>query len=94
MPSTQGLLSVGVPPQPSWFLHLKIAILALSLIILALAAWAVATLGDVARYGASGAGGFMIFVVWPSCLLVFFFFFLLRSCRCVITRPAGLERLT
>ncbi|KAK4134744.1 hypothetical protein BT67DRAFT_449617 [Trichocladium antarcticum] len=57
----QGLMAKGVPPQPLWLLYIKIAILALSLIILALAAWHLSLFGGYAYYG-SGAGGMDIFV--------------------------------
>lgn len=55
-------MAKGVPPQPLWLLYIKIAILALSLIILALAAWHLSLFGGYAYYG-SGAGGMDIFVV-------------------------------
>lgn len=52
----QGLVATGVPPQPLWLLYIKIAILVLSLIVLALAAYSL-SLFPV------GAGGFDIFIV-------------------------------
>lgn len=63
--SGQGLIAKGVPPQPLWLLYIKIAILVLSLILLALAAWAISLIEGytgVAGSG-SGAGGLVIFVV-------------------------------
>ncbi|KAH6634615.1 hypothetical protein B0J18DRAFT_25940 [Chaetomium sp. MPI-SDFR-AT-0129] len=54
----QGLVATGVPPQPLWLLYIKIAILVLSLIVLALAAYSL-SLFPV------GAGGFDIFIaIW------------------------------
>jgi hypothetical protein len=53
--SGQGLIAVGVPPQPLWLLYIKLAILVLSLITLALAAYAL-SLWPV------GAGGMDIFI--------------------------------
>jgi hypothetical protein len=52
----QGLIAVGVPPQPLWLLYIKIAILVFSLIVLAIAAYALSL-------NPYGAGGFNIFVV-------------------------------
>jgi hypothetical protein len=64
----QGLLGKGVPPQPLWLLYIKIAILVLSLIILALAAWNLSLFGGYsAYYGGGGAGGMDIFVVSVLC---------------------------
>jgi hypothetical protein len=60
---TQGLMQKGVPPMPSWLFFIKIAILVLSLIILALAAWSISIFGSytgVYYYG-SGSGGLLIF---------------------------------
>jgi len=51
-----GLVATGVPPQPLWLLYIKIAILVLSLIILAIAAYALSI-------WPFGAGGLDIFVV-------------------------------
>ncbi|KAK4683237.1 hypothetical protein QC764_123340 [Podospora pseudoanserina] len=65
--STQGLLAKGVPPQPLWLLYIKIAILVLSLVTLALGAWAVSIFGGYAGgYGGpTGAGGLVIFTaIW------------------------------
>jgi hypothetical protein len=52
----QGLIAVGVPPQPLWLLYIKIAILVLSLVVLAISAYA----HSICPYG---AGGLNIFVV-------------------------------
>jgi hypothetical protein len=52
----QGLIAVGVPPQPLWLLYIKIAILVLSLVVLALSAYAL----SIWPYG---AGGMNIFIV-------------------------------
>jgi hypothetical protein len=52
----QGLIAVGVPPQPLWLLYIKIAILVLSLVVLAISAYALSL-------GPYGAGGLNIFVV-------------------------------
>lgn len=52
----QGLVATGVPPQPVWLLYIKIAILVLSLVVLALSAYSL-SLFPV------GAGGFDIFIV-------------------------------
>ena len=35
----RGLIAVGVPPQPLWLLFIKIAILVLSIVVLALGAY-------------------------------------------------------
>ncbi|KAL2255644.1 hypothetical protein VTK26DRAFT_2959 [Humicola hyalothermophila] len=51
---TQGLMATGVPPQPVWLLWIKIAILVLSLIILALAAWVLSLFDGYLRGGAPG----------------------------------------
>ncbi|KAK4236032.1 hypothetical protein C8A03DRAFT_17280 [Achaetomium macrosporum] len=55
----QGLVAVGVPPQPLWLLYVKIVILVLSLIVLALAAYALSLTGD--WYGGH-PGGMDIFI--------------------------------
>ena len=62
--SANGLVAKGVPPQPLWLLYIKIAILVLSLILLAMGAWAVSIFGsDGYGYAYSGgAGGMVIFV--------------------------------
>jgi hypothetical protein len=55
----QGLLAVGVPPQPLWLLYVKLAVLVISLIVLAIAAYALSL-------WPGGAGGMDIFVVRAS----------------------------
>jgi hypothetical protein len=55
----QGLVAVGVPPQPLWLLYIKIAILVISLIVLALSAYSLSLLPV-------GAGGMDIFIVRAS----------------------------
>ena len=62
MVQTSGLTAKGVPPQPAFLFYIKIAILVLSVIILALAAWVLSLVGGYIGYGAGGAG-YMIFVV-------------------------------
>jgi galactokinase/mevalonate kinase-like predicted kinase len=48
-------------------MYIKIAILVLSLIVLALAAYSLSLFGSYAGYvGGTGAGGFLIFVVCPT----------------------------
>ncbi len=62
----QGLTSRGVPPTiPPFLLYIKIAIMGLSLVILALSAWSIAILNSWDDYfgGYSGVGGLLIFVV-------------------------------
>lgn len=54
----KGLMAKGVPPQPAWLLYIKIAILVLSVIILALSAYACSLV-----YWASGVPAYMIFIV-------------------------------
>ena len=62
--SARGLTAKGVPPQPRWLLYLKIAILVLSLVVLALAAYSISLFGSYyGIVGGTGAGGFLIFVV-------------------------------
>ncbi len=60
-----GLLAKGAPPQPIWLTYMRYAILGLSLVILAIAAYGVAILGGGCYLGYcySGAGGLVIFVV-------------------------------
>ena len=58
-----GLLQRGVPKgQPKWMFFIKIAILVLSLIILALAAYSISLFSSFIGYYGSGAGGLLIFV--------------------------------
>lgn len=62
--SARGLTAKGVPSQPRWLLYLKIAILVLSLVVLALAAYSISLFGSYyGLVGGTGAGGFLIFVV-------------------------------
>ncbi|KAK4183045.1 hypothetical protein QBC35DRAFT_131515 [Podospora australis] len=69
MSSAHGLIARGVPPQPLWLLYIKIAILVLSLILLAMGAWAVSIFSG-GWYGYSGgAGGMVIFVTIFSFLV-------------------------
>ncbi|KAK3307452.1 uncharacterized protein B0T15DRAFT_501953 [Chaetomium strumarium] len=55
----QGLISVGVPPQPLWLLYIKIVILVLSLIVLALSGYALSISGP---HPAGHPGGLNIFI--------------------------------
>jgi hypothetical protein len=59
----QGLVAVGVPPAPVWLLYVKIAILVLSLIVLALGAYSLSLYGGYGYYVGGGAGGLDIFIV-------------------------------
>jgi len=63
--TTQALLARGVPANlPPVLLYLKIAILALSLIILAVSAYAISLFNSwVGYYGGNGVGGLNVFVV-------------------------------
>lgn len=54
----QGLIAVGVPPQPLWLLYIKLAILILALIVLALGAYAVSLL----PFTTGGSGAMDIFI--------------------------------
>ncbi len=57
--TTQGLMGKGVPETaPKFLLFIKIAIIVLSVIVLALAAYATSV-----SYGTVGIGGLVIFVV-------------------------------
>lgn len=60
--SAHGLVARGLPPWPAWLLYVKIAILVLSLIVLALAAWAISIAGGWV-YGTTGAAGLLVFAV-------------------------------
>lgn len=66
MAQTSGLTARGVPPQPVFLFYIKIAIIVLSVIILALSAWSISISGGGYYLGAP-AGAFMIFVV---CILL------------------------
>ncbi|KAB5577901.1 hypothetical protein GE09DRAFT_1260788 [Coniochaeta sp. 2T2.1] len=64
MPSTKGLMEKGVPPQARWLLYMKIAILVLSLIVLAVAAYSLSLFGSYyGLAGSTGAGGYLIFTI-------------------------------
>ncbi|CAK7225035.1 hypothetical protein SCUCBS95973_005724 [Sporothrix curviconia] len=61
-----GLLAVGVPATlPAFVFHLRIAIVGLSVVILALAAFAISVFGSYGGYlgGYTGVSGLLIFVV-------------------------------
>ncbi len=65
-----GITGKGVPPnQPPWLLYVKIAIIALSLVIMALAAWSLSIFNAYAGFVgySGGVGGLIIFVVRNSC---------------------------
>lgn len=58
----KGLVAVGIPPAlPRWLLYVQGAIMVLSIIVLALSAYAISLLGDGYYYG--GAPGYLIFLV-------------------------------
>jgi len=60
-----GLLANGAPAVPVWVTMIRYAIVGLSVIILGLAAWSLAIVGEYgALYGAS-SGGMVIFAVRP-----------------------------
>lgn len=62
--SARGLTAKGVTPQPHWLLFVKIAILVLSLVVLALAAYSLSLFGSYeGLIGGTGVGGYLIFVV-------------------------------
>lgn len=56
----QGLVAVGVPPQPLWLLYIKIAILVISLVVLALSAYSL----SVFPIGAGGMDIFLAIFSW------------------------------
>ncbi|KAH8680963.1 hypothetical protein BX600DRAFT_428937 [Xylariales sp. PMI_506] len=56
----QGLISQGVPPLPRWLLFVKGAIILLSVIVLALAAYAMSLYSGLLIYS-GGAPGYLIF---------------------------------
>jgi hypothetical protein len=59
----RGLTAPGVPPLPAWLLYIKGAIFLLSIIILALSAYAISLYnGLLTFYYSSGAPGFLIFL--------------------------------
>ncbi|KAK4100220.1 hypothetical protein N658DRAFT_507961 [Parathielavia hyrcaniae] len=57
---SQGLLAVGVPPQPLWLLYIKIAVFVLSIIILALGAYSLSI--TAGYYPGGDPGGLDVFV--------------------------------
>jgi len=59
--AAKGLVARGVPTLPKWYIYIVGAIILLSLIILALAAYAQSLSGDY--FYDSGVSGFFIFVV-------------------------------
>jgi hypothetical protein len=67
----QGLTARGAPAnQPPFLFYLKIAILVLSFIILAMAAWSIAIFNSWVGYlGGNGVGGLVIFVVIKTWLI-------------------------
>lgn len=58
----RGLVAVGNLPLPKWLLIVKCVIIFLSVIILALSAYALSLSGTYYRY-TGGAPGFLIFLV-------------------------------
>ncbi|KAI1635384.1 hypothetical protein F4809DRAFT_453196 [Biscogniauxia mediterranea] len=60
---TNGLVAHGAPPLPRYVLYLEAAIILLSIIILALAAYGISLYGNGEYYYSSGVPGFLIFVV-------------------------------
>ena len=74
-----GLLAVGVPAgQPAFIFYLRIAIIVLSVIILALAAYALSVFGSYGTYlgGYTGVSGLLIFVVIKTWIIFGGLFFL------------------
>lgn len=58
-----GLVATGAPPMRPWLVYMRYAILGLSLVCLALAAWALSIWDSVFIYG--NPGGLVIFVtIW------------------------------
>jgi len=58
-----GLLARGPPPSPAWVTYIKYAILGLSVVCLAMGAWATSIFGGASGVILSaGAGGLVIFV--------------------------------
>lgn len=58
----KGLLAVGNPPVPKWLLIVKGVIILLSIIVLALSAYALSLSRQYYYYG-GGAPGYLIFLV-------------------------------
>ncbi|CAK7199717.1 hypothetical protein SEUCBS139899_002400 [Sporothrix eucalyptigena] len=74
-----GLLAVGVPTKlPPFVFYLRIAILVLSVIILALAAFAISVFGSYGGYlgGYTGVSGLLIFVVIKTWIIYGGLFFI------------------
>ncbi|CAK7222502.1 hypothetical protein SBRCBS47491_004886 [Sporothrix bragantina] len=74
-----GLLAVGVPATlPAFVFYLRIAIVALSVVILALAAFAISVFGSYSGYlgGYTGVSGLLIFVVIKTWIIHGGLFFL------------------
>ncbi|RYP61778.1 hypothetical protein DL771_010000 [Monosporascus sp. 5C6A] len=59
---SKGLVDKGPPQLPKWILYTKGAIILLSVLILALAAYALSVHGGYSYYYSSGAPGFLIFL--------------------------------
>ncbi|RYP09291.1 hypothetical protein DL764_001338 [Monosporascus ibericus] len=59
---SKGLVAKGPPQLPGWVLYTKGAIILLSILILALAAYALSVHGGYSYYYSSGAPGFLIFL--------------------------------
>ncbi|KAK4444943.1 hypothetical protein QBC34DRAFT_170940 [Podospora aff. communis PSN243] len=60
-----GLLARGPPPSPAWVTYIKYAILGLSLICLAMGAWATSIYGGSYLFLYTSSGGMVIFVaIW------------------------------
>lgn len=59
----RGLIAVGVPPQPRWLLVVKGLMIFLSVIVLALSAYALSLYQGYYYYGGSGVPGYLIFLV-------------------------------
>lgn len=57
----RGLMGKGVPPTPTFFSILRVAVMVLSLAVLAACAYNLSLLGGQASY--AGPPGFMLFVV-------------------------------
>ncbi|KAI5926686.1 hypothetical protein F4810DRAFT_481614 [Camillea tinctor] len=61
--AAKGLVARGVPPLPRYILYFEAAIILLSIIILALAAYGISLYSNGTYYYSSGVPGFLIFVV-------------------------------
>lgn len=70
--AVNGIMGKGVPAGlPPFLLYIRIAIIFLSVIVLALAAWAIAVFGSVTGYyvGSNGVSGLLIFAVIKTWLI-------------------------